>query len=74
MRVVVLRCGHALEAFEGGFFQRLSVAGVSHFDELVGALAQGLAEQVGDALLRHHVVDVSAGRHHARAWNIYIIR
>src|SRR5512143_2292692 len=40
---------------------------VGALDQGESALAEGLPEEVGDAVLRHHVVDVGPARHHARA-------
>lgn len=57
---VNLRRRHAFEALKGSLLQRLAVVGVRYLDELVGALAERLAEQVGDALLGHHVLHVRA--------------
>lgn len=37
------------------------------FDELIGALAESFAEEVGDALFSHHVVDVRPGCHYSGA-------
>lgn len=52
---------HRLQSLERGLLEGLTVVGMGNLDESPGALAQRLAEEVGDAELRADVVNVGAG-------------
>lgn len=62
MRLV--RRGHRLQSFERSLLQSFAMVGVGNLNQLVGSLAQRLAKQIRDSVLRDNIVHVGSRRHH----------